>query len=189
MKNTLNVSELLKRLGVVGDSQGSADLLDQLRMSVLVADLSNLVPPVGVPCAAGRAFVNSTVSTFSGASLQCLSPGGLRIVALDGTNLNLDMAFWVSDSPAFAANIVVTQVANFCFGQTVQSIFRTHGSYAPVIRPAAHLEVNQNTNPLLAFLPKTWIGPGQFFNMETANPNADTELTIGWMEYPGMLNP
>ncbi len=121
--NTLNVSELLRRLGVKGDSLGSAPLLESLRLSLLIGDLSALVPPVGVPIGGATIGSVSGIGTFNKFTLQARSPGGLTVLVLEADTGNL-FDLWVTDANPFGA-VVNAEAANFSFGQPALSIFST----------------------------------------------------------------
>lgn len=187
MDNSLNVSELLKRLGVVGDSKASAPILDELRLTVSLADLSDLVPPLGVAIGGGSIPVTSGVGTFNKWTLHSRSAGGLRVNFV-GNEVNADAyRFWVTDADPFVGS-VVTAHANFSFENPAISEF--------MAAPAA-----ASVSPLGSFIARgaimsapfqlgNWIGPGQFFNVEAQQANQAAEVvSIMWREYPAALNP
>lgn len=189
LKNTLNVSELLKRLGVVGDSKASAELLDQIRLGVTIADLSNLVAPVDVPRASSSGLLNSGINQVAGATLQCLSAGGLRVDSINGTNLTRELKIWkntVDDLSAF--NHTIMPKLELTFGQTTQSIFSNISTHA-FIFPSFAYTVEQTTNILSDVFPNLWLGPGEFLMFEIFDTNTDTTLHLSWTEFPAMLNP
>ena len=189
MQNTLNVSELLKRLGVVGDSQGSADLLDQIRLGITIADLSALVPPVAVPTAAASGFLITAPNNVAGTNIRCLSPGGLNVTYLQTDNVAARYNVWVSDTNPFATAPAVVPHANFTFGQPAESVWTLY-AFAPPQAPADAVRVESNVEDLGRFLPPgNWVGPGQFFNVESADFAVNSNVLIAWQEYPAMLNP
>jgi len=192
MKNSLNVSELLKRLGVVGDSQASADLLDQIRLGITIADLSPLVPPVSGPVAGAWIFGNAIIAEVVGWNLQCVSPGGLHVTTIATDSPNNDINTWVTDVQPFPTAAMIAPKVDFAFGQPSLSVFRGYAT-GPAVAPGAVLQLPDGTASasILSdmFPPKNWIGPGQFLNFETRLTNNDSTLYITWEEFPGMVNP
>lgn len=186
LDNTLNVSELLRRLGVKGDSLGSASLLEALRMNIIIADHSGLVPPLGVPIAAASLQTTSGVATFNKWSLQPRSAGGLQVTTIR-TTTNRVFRIFVTDANVFGA-IVTAALHNFSFGQEAQSVFAAH-TPAAAVAPANSFEIQQNQQPSIGIEFPNWIGPGQFFNIEAEGANASEEISISWKEYPAGLNP
>jgi len=192
MNNTLNVSELLKRLGVVGDSQSSSELLDQVRLSIQIADLSPLVPPVGWPVVGARGTGRGGVNQFNAWSLRCVSPGGLTVTAMSYDRANEDLDIWVSDTNPFPPGGELLSVnGDFSFGTPGQSVFTVWNEALAKVAPASSIRVfAANGTNIDDVLPqKNWIGPGQFFNIEGVVNGVVAELSVAWTEYPGMLNP
>lgn len=190
MVNSLNVSELLKRLGVVGDSQGSASLLDALRMTVQIADLTDLVPPLRSPMAAVDDGTFSGVGTSNGWTLQCNSPGGLTVMKM-AVDAGTGWRIWITDVDPFVGSVIVPRKVELVFGQATLSEFFDHAA-AAAVAPANSLRVNptaaNSTNHLWS--PGNWVGPGQFFNIESTRTNISNEfMSISWREYPGAINP
>lgn len=185
LDNNLNVSELFKRLGIKGDSLGSAPLLESIRLSLLIGDLSNLVPPVGTPFGGAAIFTSSGVGTFNKFSLACLSPGGLRVMTLEATTGEFDL--FVTDTNVFGA-VVNSAAHNFAFDQPVLSLFRNH-TIAAKVAPAFTFEFGGAFPSSLVDTFETWVGPGQFFNMEATGANSSQNVRISWKEYPGALSP
>lgn len=185
LDNTLNVSELLRRLGVKGDSLGSASLLEALRLNLIIGDLSDLVPPLGVPM--GGASINSTsgVATFNKWQLECRSPGGLTVRTLRASQVGSWNVFVTAANP-FGAT-VATAANDFAFGQAVRSIYTTHTPAAQVA-PANSFQFS-NLTPSLGIEFDNWIGPGEFFNIESRTANIFGSIAISWKEYPAALNP
>lgn len=183
--NSLNVSELLRRLGVKGDSQGSAPLLESLRLSLLIGDLSDLVPPVGTPFGGASIGAASGVGTFNQWSLHCISPGGLKVTVLR-TVTTTTYAVWVTDVDPFGA-IANAAAHNFSFGQRVLSLFRNHVAGA-LANPPRSLQFSTIQGGFGVDF-DNWVGPGQFFNIQATTANAFQEISINWKEYPGALNP
>jgi len=185
LDNTLNVSELLRRLGVKGDSLGSAPVLESLRLSLSIADLSYLVPPLGVPIGWAGVTLTSGVATFNKWSLRVQSPGGAKVLSL-GALVNNRFNIFVTDLSPFGAP-TVDAGHNFSFGQAVVSSF---SGFAPAAL-AAPLDVFEITGARMPMGPEldNWIGPGQFFNIESRTVNTTEKLNIVWKEYPGALNP
>jgi len=183
--NTLNISELLRRLGVKGDSLGSAPLLESLRLSLLIGDLSDLVPPVGTPFGGGNLISTSGVGTFTKFALRCLSPGGLTMTTLR-SNIAGTFRIWVEPNPF--GPLVATTFHNFSFGQAVLSRFL---SFTPGAQqaPLNALEFSQNARPSFGQDLPNWIGPTEQLNIESQTANVTNELSITWKEYPAALNP
>lgn len=188
MQNTLNVSELLKRIGVVGDSQASADLLDQVRLGIQIADLSQLVPPLRGPIAGASVHVIPGASKPPNWTLHCRAQGGLQILTADlvtTANNSSEMAVFITTTNPWAAPVVVPQ-QQFAFGQVADSVFTT-GTTAVPLKPASAVVVPHGKLTKLA--KNIWLGPGLFLNFENDLLNAPMEFAISWLEYPGMLNP
>lgn len=186
MKNSLNVSELLKRLGVVGDSMGSADLLDAMRMTVQIADLSALVPPVGTPITAVSSQASSGAGNNNKWTLHCRSPGGLRVNQLEGESGRRYRA-WVTTVDPFVGSVAVAPV-NLSFEQVGLSVF-FNAPAAPPLAPANALRL-RGPNATEVFEQGNWIGPGEFLNFEATSIQVAAEiLTVTWREYPAMINP
>lgn len=184
--NSLNVSELFRRLGIKGDSLGSAPLLESLRLSLLIGDLSQLVPPLAGPYAGANHPLTSGVGTVNKWSLECRSPGGLRVQTVHAENSQV-YNVWVTPVSPFGA-ILTTAVHNFSFGQAAQSVFHRHTPAAGV-SPANAFRLEIAVPSRLPENFQTWIGPGEFFNIEAINTNISQVMTISWQEYPGALNP
>jgi len=189
MNNSLNVSELLKRLGVVGDSQGSAALLDQLRLSINIANLDHLVPPVGVPVAAGFNQVTAAVGDANGWSVQCQSAGGMTILGQADQNNPANQYFmWVTDASPWVASTILGH-ADFTFQQPAVSLFhRKDPGVAVFPDPNVNLMRSEfmSTSPMNG---QVWAGPGQFFNVEARQTGVFNNMSIMWKEYPGAINP
>ncbi len=185
LNNSLNTAEMLRRLGVKGDSQGSMALLESLRLNLIVGDLSDLVPPVGVPIAGATLGSVSGVATFNKWALQCRSPGGLTVLVLNADTGNI-FDIWVEDANPFGG-VVVAEVADFSFGQTALSLFSTHVPAAKVA-PAATYRIH-GTQTAIPTNFESWIGPGEFLNVESGSSNVVEAISILWKEYPGALNP
>jgi len=188
MKNTFNVSELLKRLGVVGDSQGSAELLDQLRLGIQIADLTQLVPPLRGPIGAGSAHIIPGVGNAPNWSLQCRAPGGLQMLTADlvtTPNNTSELSIFITAANPWAAPAVVPQ-EQFAFGQVADSVLTT-GTPVPVLAPASAIVIPHGE--ATALVKNIWLGPGLFLNFENNLLNNPMEFALSWLEYPGMLNP
>lgn len=186
LDNSLNVSELLRRLGVKGDSLGSAPLLESLRLSLQIGDLSDLVPPVGVPLGGAAISGTAGVGTNNRWSLECRSPGGLMVTSLDaGTG----GGFRVNKTANNVLGAVASTAAfDFAFGQEVQSIFRNHIPGVLVLAGNSFRIQGIATNALSDnFL--NWVGPGEFFNIESVSQNLTEVISISWKEYPAGINP
>lgn len=186
MDNALNVSELLKRLGVVGNSKGSAPLLDALRLGITIADLSDLVPPLQGPIGGFSQRVSSGAGDSNKWTLNSRAAGGLRINSMMGEGTGL-WRVWITDADPFvgSASQPLTQLA---FGQTVESRV-LNAPASPAIAPAGALILRSNAigEPLQH---GNWIGPAQFFNIESFRTSVAGELlTFTWREYPAALNP
>ena len=185
LDNTLNVSELLRRLGVKGDSLGSAPLLESLRLNLAVGDLSDLLPPVAVPFGAASLIATSGVATVNKWSLVCRSPGGLmvrRLSTLIARNYNI----FITPANVMGA-ATATAVHNFSFGQIADSFFANHAA-AAAVTPANAFRLELANSPI-RFDFDNWVGPGEFFNIEAVAPNVTETITISWKEYPAALNP
>lgn len=185
LDNSLNISELLRRIGVKGDSLGSAPLLESLRLSLLIGDLSDLVPPVAVPLGAASISSTSGIGTFTTFTLAARSPGGLMVTRLEVAVGSFDI--FVTDANPFGAT---SQVAahDFAFGQFVQSQFESHIPAAKVSPPFSFFFGGAFPSILVRGF-DNWIGPGQFFNIEARGSNTTNEIAITWKEYPAALNP
>jgi len=188
LDNSLNVSELLRRLGVKGDSKGSAPLLESLRLNLMIGDLSDLVPPVGVPFGAAALGALSGAATFNQWNLHCRAPGGLTLRSLATNNSTDFFHMWVSDTDPFGA-VSATAADNFSFSQPVQSIFQAHLAGAAVVPLGSFLFHGVNLPIFGSGNFDTWIGPGEFLNIEAENPNNLEIMSISWKEYPAALNP
>jgi len=189
MENNLNVSELLKRIGVVGNSQASAALLDQLRLSINIANLDHLVPPVGVPVASAQDDNVSGVAVANGWALQCRSAGGLTVLGVIDNNSNTNQYYrWVTDTNPFAAS-APSPHANFTFGQPAVSVFLV-STPGPIVAPIPAVDQvfgqQASTHPLNG---EIWVGPGQFFNVQARQLNVFNSINLIWKEYPAGLNP
>lgn len=184
--NSLNVSELFRRLGVKGDSLGSAPLLESLRLNLLIGDLSQLVPPLAGPFAAAAIGLTSGAATRNKWSLQCRSPGGLRVQTLHSDD-NLVFFVFVTDADPFGA-ILSSAAHDFSFGQTAQSIFNAH-TPAVAVAPVNAYRLYEGIPTVLPSEFETWVGPGQFFNIESLNNNVQQVMSISWREYPGAISP
>lgn len=184
--NTLNISELMRRIGAKGDSLGSAPLLESLRLSLLIGDLSELVPPVAGPY--GHAAILAPISGIGNVNswtLECRAPGGLSVQIMNGSGNNNYHCF-VTDANPFGA-VVTTGGGNFSFGQVALSIFSNRVP-ALAVAPVGVFTFG-GFDPKVDSNFANWIGPGQFFNVETQNQNASQLLSILWKEYTGALNP
>lgn len=187
MNNSLNVSELLKRLGVVGDSQGSASILDSMRLVINLADFSDLVPPLRVPVGGATSLVSSGVGTFNGWTLACRSPGGLQVLDMHTNQGTTLYHVWQTDTDPFAHNMVLIQTIDFVFEQTAQAELLEAVPGAAVAPPGTLL-VRAEKMDLLNGV--GWVGPGQFFNIESRTSNVPQQmLSITWKEFPAMINP
>ena len=187
MNNSLNVSELLKRLGVVGDSLGSAPLLEAMRLSINLADLSDLVPPIAVPVGGAFNQALSLLTQFNKWTLHSRAPGGLKVVWFGNEDSGDQYKFWVTEVDPFIGSVGVPG-ANFSFGQDAVSVFFNAPAGVAVAPPGAILA--RGGNVAFPFMEGNWIGPGQFFNIEAQQDNQASEVaSIMWKEYPGMLNP
>lgn len=188
MHNTLNVSQLLKRLGVVGESQSHAALLDQLRMVVNISDLSRLVPPLVGPVGSSSSDETSAVGSFNKWSLQARSQGGLQVLSMSTSGVpSLQKLFLISitsSNPFGALTTIPNQ--NFSFGQVAESIFSVAPHAGHQLGSSA---VEVNALYLDAFAKNIWLGPGQFLNVESNFANNTETLQITWAEYTGALNP
>lgn len=187
LDNTLNISELLRRIGVKGDSLGSAPLLESLRLSLLIGDLSDLVPPVAGPYGGASLRRSSGIATVNKWNLACSAPGGLRVQTIDSSsNTNYVFNVWVTQVNPFGA-LAASTSHNFSFGQEVRSEFRSYVLSAAVA-PGGTFILNRG-GPMIGRVFENWVGPGEFFNIESETSNVDQEISISWKEYPAALNP
>jgi len=183
--NSLNVSELLKRMGVSGDSLGSAPLLDALRLTVNLADFKDLIPPLAVPMAGVHHSAGSGVATFNKWTLNARSPGGLRVNEIM-SNSAAAIRMWISATDPFVGSVAVA-TAQMVFGQTARSVF-FNAPAAAAVAPAGHYVLR--SFPAGRLLDGMWVGPGEFFNLEGDTDNIGSQLvTLSWTEYPAALNP
>lgn len=186
LDNSLNVSEMLRRLGVKGDSLGSAPLLESLRLSLNIGDLSQLVPPVAGPFGGMAQALTSGVATVNKWSLHCRSPGGLRVQTLHSDDA-LTYGVWITPASPFGA-ILASDAHNYSFGQNVLSVFEAATPAAPVV-PARVFRLREAATSILPPGFQNWVGPGEFFNIEALNNSVVQEISISWQEYPGAINP
>ena len=187
MDNSLNLSEMLKRLGVVGDSLASAPLLDQMRMSMKVADLSGLVPPVSGPRGAASIEFTAGVGSRIKWNLHCRSAGGLIVqMVLADPSQSRGYDFWITPTNPFGA---LTSVANeeFAFGQVAQSVFSHANISGAKIAPITAIRFESEKVENIAG--QVWLGPGLFLNIESVGQNTTDKISIIWTEFPAMINP
>jgi len=185
MDNSLNVSELLKRLGVVGDSLASAPLLEEMRLAINLADFSDLVPPMGVPIAGADILSTAAGANHNQWNLQCMSPGGLTVFNIHSQSSAI-LNVWISDTNPFVVPTLVPH-ADLTFQNPAESIFNVYLPALPVA-PPGHFGLKGAVNTML--LNGNWVGPGQFFNVESESNGQSQQLcSIMWKEYPAMLNP
>ncbi len=185
LDNSLNVSELLRRLGVKGDSLGSAPLLESLRLNLMIADLSQLVPPLRGPIGGATIAQNAGAGFFNQWTLECRAPGGLEVQTLQ-TVTNGSFALFITPARVTGAAIQTAQ-HNYSFGQAVDSIFTTAVTAARVAPTFAfQLRLGQ---PSYGTFFQNWVGPGEFFNIEANVTNTTETIMISWKEYPAALNP
>jgi len=185
LENSLNVSELFRRLGVKGDSLGSAPLLESIRLSLLIGDVSNLVPPVGTPFGGVAIQTTSGVGTNNKWTLQCQSPGGLRVMTLECNTGDINV--FVTAANPFGA-VVTTAAHSFAFAQPVLSAFRSH-ALAGAVAPASVFQFGGAFPSTLIDRFENWVGPGESFNIEAAGQNVNQTMRISWKEYPGAISP
>lgn len=185
LDNTLNVSELLRRLGVKGDSQGSASLLEALRLNLIIGDMSDLLPPLRSPRGGASMGTISAVGVFNKWSLQVRSPGGATVLMLSADSANI-FDLWITPANVLGAALT-TSAENYSFGQAVDSIFTNHVAGAKATPPRVF--VLQGLDPMIDSNFEIWIGPGEFFNVESRTANQDERIAILWKEYPAALNP
>ncbi len=188
MDNSLNVSELLKRLGVVGDSKGSAPLLNELRLAIQIADMSQLVAPLAGPMVGASDQSTSGGGLFNKWAIRCQSPGGLTVGEIV-SNSERDYFVFVLDFDPFVGS-VVEPICNMSFGQPAQSQFINAPAAAAVALAHANrfiIRTDDKTQQVMNF---NWIGPGEFFCIESRAAGVNTELmSVVWREYPAMVNP
>jgi len=183
--NTLNVSELLRRLGAKGDSLGSAPLLESLRMSIQIADLSDLVPPLTGPIGGAGLSNTSGVATFNNFQLRSRSPAGLTVMSLESNIGDFDV--WISDENPFGGG-ALSAAHNLAFGQEVEAFFTTRDPAAKVA-PAGVFFFGGAFPSVMERVFPNWVGPGQHFNIEARGSNVAQSMRITWKEYPAGLNP
>jgi len=185
LDNSLNVSELLRRLGVKGDSMGSASLLEALRLNLIVGDLSDLVPPTVVAMGGAAIAQNGGVGGFNKWSLLCRAPGGLVVTTLQ-TSTNNTYNLFISDTPIFGA-IVQDMGFDYATGQNILSSFTTHTTGVRVL-PNLTYQLRQLA-PSFGTHFEHYVGPGASFNIEAANDNITQTISISWKEFPGAISP
>ncbi len=183
--NTLNISELLRRIGVKGDSLGSAPLLESLRLTLNIGDLSDLVPPIGVPMGGAAAPSTSGVGTVNKWSLESRSPGGLRVTRIEVAASDFNV--WITPTNALGAVADFTR-HSFSFGQVPLSQFNRH-IVAAAVAPVRVFAFGGAFPSILTRGFDNWVGPGEFFNIEARAQNNTQEMRIMWTEYPAGLNP
>ncbi|HEU01332.1 MAG TPA: hypothetical protein ENH89_13490 [Aurantimonas coralicida] len=186
LDNSLNISELLRRLGVKGDSLGSAPLLESLRLSLLIGDLSDLVAPVGVPFGAAALSSTSAIGTFNKWSLLARSAGGLMLLSAEALPSNtFDM--WMTEINTLGGT-VLTAAHNFSFRQNVDSQFLTHPPGVKVA-PAGAFRIYGALHTVLPTGFPNRLGPGDQINIESVAANNVETISISWKEYPAGINP
>ncbi len=185
LDNNLNVSELLRRLGVKGDSLGSAPLLEALRLTLNIGDLSNLVPPVGTPFGAAALPEASGVGTVNKWNLECRAPGGLKVQSLEGTTGNF--AMWITPTNLFGA-VLQFSTQSYSFQQPVRSVFNVYAD-AGAVAPASAFQFGGALPSTLQGRFDNWVGPGEFFNIEATGQNSVQTMRISWKEYPAAISP
>jgi hypothetical protein len=161
-----------------------------MRLSLLVGDLSGMVPPVATPIGAATLTVGpGGAGTFNQWSLASLSPGGLTVLHLaNRTSGNFDV-FLATTNP-FAAPIASTQ-NNLSSGEFVRSLFRSHAPAAKVA-PASAFQIHATSNAAMGIVGEAilnYIGPGEFFCIEGISQNVTETMPILWKEYTGALSP
>lgn len=186
LDNNLNVSELLRRLGVKGDSLGSAPLLESLRLSLQIGDLSNLVPPVPVPLGGASIGQNPGVGNVNKWSLLCRSPGGLVVNTLQ-SSANNNYRTLITDGLIFGAVVTSAPQLNYASGQNTLSVFRTH-TPGVVDLPNFAFELRL-LPPGMGIEFQNYVGPGASFNIESIGTNVTETISISWKEYPAGINP
>lgn len=188
MNTTLNVSELLKRLGVVGDSLGSAPVLEQLRLGVSIADLSQLVPPLRGPVGSGSAVQTSGIGNLNKWSVQSRAQGGIQILSMESSGVvtgQKEFRVSITDVSPFGAATPIA-IQQFSFGQVADSVMAIHPA-AALQSPVSAVRVNFMW--LQEFSKNIWVGPGLFLNVESVFLNNTEVMEITWKEYTGALNP
>lgn len=185
MDNTLNISEMLRRLGVKGDSKAAAPLLESLRLSLQIGDLSDLVPPVPVPIGGAAIGQNGGVGGFNKWSLTARSPGGLVVNTLQ-TTTNNTFSLLVGPTLFFGAEIQSSQFP-YASGQLVQSFFVTHTTGARVL-PNLTMQLRQLPSVMGRSF-ENYVGPGEHFMIEANNDNITQTIMITWKEFPGAISP
>ncbi len=185
LNNSLNVSELLRRLGVKGDSLASAPILESLRLVLNIGDVSDLVPPVPVPIGGAAISQNGGVGGFNKWNLTCRAPGGLIVNTLQ-TTTNNTYAILISPVLLFGA-VVQSSAFNYASGQFVQSVFTTHTTGVRVL-PNLTFELRQ-AQPSWSPHFEHYVGPGDHFMIEANNDNITQGMIITWKEFPGAISP
>ncbi len=186
LDNSLNVSELLRRLGVKGDSLGSAPLLESLRMSLQIGDLSQLVAPLRGPLGAATLVRTSGVGTVNNWFLQCLAPGGVTVLEI---NNRTSSNFRVAVSPVNLFGVSAVSAANnFASGQFVDSVFHAAAAAAALL-PNTFWQIHGSGNATMGAMFENWIAPADFLLIEGISTNTTETMTIRWKEYPAALNP
>lgn len=186
LDNSLNVSELLRRLGVKGDSLGSAPLLEALRMSMVVADLSQLVAPLRGPLGAATLVRTSGVGTVNNWFFESRAPGGCTVLEI---NNRTSGNFRVGIGPVNLFGVLaVTAANNFASGQVVDSQFSAAAAAAAVL-PGTFWQIHGSGNATMGAMFDNWIGPAEFMLIEGIATNTTETMTIRWKEYPGAISP
>lgn len=186
LDNHLNTSELLRRLGLKGDSLGSMPLLESLRLSLNIGDLSDLVPPVRVPIGAANIPSTSGVATVNRWALRCMSPGGLTVTRLSTLSARTYNLFVSLGNPFGSPAIEAAH--NFSFEQPARSAFFSATPFAKVA-PAFAYTRSIGNQALSALDFDNWVGPGEFFAIEGNTFSVSENMAIMWKEYPAALNP
>lgn len=177
----LNFTELFRRIGAAVGGDTEVDLSRTARLSIAAGDLSHLVPPIAVPVSGASVSMVPGAGNPSAFSLQCISPGGLFVLAAtssQGFNLGV---FITEASPFGALNFVNHQ--DLAFGQSGDSRVGIPAVPAPPVAPANAPEVRGASFPQLASVP-IFLGPGRFLNFEDTVLATNRTVSLFWQEIP-----
>lgn len=187
LDNSLNVAELLRRLGIKGDSLGSMPLLESLRLTLSIGDFSQLMSPLAGPIGGADIASVSAAGTMNKWSLQCQAVGGLKVSSLKFSN-NLFYDVWITGVNPFGAITGGPIVHDYSFGRFAQSSFTSHTPAAKVA-PVGVVRVQPWILSVLISDFPNWVGPGEFLNIENTTNNNSANVAIMWQEYTAGLNP
>ena len=179
----LNVQNVFRRLGIQTGAR-LPQLADNMQMTMLVTDLSRLVPAPIEPRGYAGAHINSALGLRSSVQLRSLSPGGIFIESL----------VFRSDYPQgdnFLIGVETTDLALGALpnqnisvgGSPITSVF-TGGNGGVVITAAT---VPASNEFLSVAISAGFFVPNQaFFTVQSSANNRDLDIGIVYRELPSV---